>query len=797
MRVVYALGFTIALCTFLSAGDEIYKLGPESMRQDGVPQGKITHHIWKSQIFEGTIRHYSIYVPAQYDGSQKAALMVFQDGHAYLGEKGQFRAPIVLDNLIHQGDMPITIGIFIDPGHKKEKLPEKRGWRPTPENRSFEYDTLSDQYVRFLIEEIIPEVAKSYKLTDDPEQRAICGISSGGICSFTAAWERPDYFRKVLSHVGSFTNIRGGHHYQAMLRKTEKKPIRVFLQAGSGDLNNTHGNWPLGNLQLAKSLEFKDYDYKLVYGEGAHNGIHGGAILPDSMRWLWRDSPVRKRGSEVKLLADEFKFTEGPASDKEGNVYFTDQPNDRILKWSVEGKLSTFLQPAGRSNGLFIDADGNIMACADENNQLWRISPDGKKRTVVHRFQGLRLNGPNDLWINDAGGIYFTDPFYKRPWWKHNKKEQDTEAVYYRNPETGNVHRVATGFKRPNGIVGSFDQQTLYVADIGDRKTYSFKIAEDGSLVDRKLFCKMGSDGMTIDHEGNLYLTGKGVIVFNPEGKEIDRIPIKEGWTANVCFGGPDRRTLFITAMDSLYSVDMRVRGAEALSPPPPQKPTPGKQVEQNFVQSGKVLSRYQLFLPKFYKSKKEAPDKAWPLIIFLHGRGESYGPLSFVKKWGVPRIADRDPNFQFIAVSPQCPGDDHWKEDTQQEVLSKLLTDVLERYNVDSKRVYLTGLSMGGYGSWRFAARESHRLAAVVPVCGGGRLEDAPTLKDLPIWAFHGDKDTVIPILRSQEMVDAIKKAGGTKIKFTSLEGFGHNSWSATYADPGLYSWLLRQSRP
>jgi enterochelin esterase family protein len=214
--------------------------------------------------------------------------MVFQDGHAYVNPTGQFRATIVMDNLIHRKEMPVTIGIFIDPGHKKESLPEKAGWQPTPENRSFEYDTLSDQYARFLLEEILPEVGKTYKLTDDPNQRAICGISSGGICAFTVAWERPDAFRKVLSHVGSFTNIRGGHVYHAMIRKTPPKPIRIFLQDGSNDLDNEHGNWPLANQEMAAALKFAKYDYEFIYGDGGHNGIHGGAILPESMKWLWR-----------------------------------------------------------------------------------------------------------------------------------------------------------------------------------------------------------------------------------------------------------------------------------------------------------------------------------------------------------------------------------------------------------------------------------------------------------------------------------------------------------------------------
>ncbi|MEM7474405.1 MAG: alpha/beta hydrolase-fold protein [Planctomycetota bacterium] len=288
--LIFVLSINLAdgLCNSAKADDSQYKLGQDSMVQPDVPHGTVTEHTWRSKVFENTIRRYSVYVPAQYNESKPAAVMVFQDGHAYVGKNGQFRATIVMDNLIAEGAMPVTIGIFIDPGHKNADLPEKRGWRPTPNNRSFEYDTLSDQYARFLIEEILPEVGKKYNLTDDPDQRAICGISSGGICAWTVAWERPDYFRKVLSHVGSFVNIRGGHNCEALIRKTDKKPIRVFLQDGSGDLDNTHGNWPLANQEMAASLKFKDYDYKFVYGEGGHNGQHGGAILPESMRWLWR-----------------------------------------------------------------------------------------------------------------------------------------------------------------------------------------------------------------------------------------------------------------------------------------------------------------------------------------------------------------------------------------------------------------------------------------------------------------------------------------------------------------------------
>lgn len=261
--------------------------GKDSTRQPDVPQGVITKHEWKTQFFRipDVMREYWIYVPAQYDPQTPIGLMVFQDGHSYLDENGWFRVPIVFDNLIHKQTIPPLIGLFINPGYTGS--PPDNPW--SAEFRSYEYDSLSDEYTRFLIEEIIPEVGKHYNLADDPKMRAICGISSGGICAFTAAWERPDYFHKVLSHVGSFADIRGGDRYPTMIRKSAKRDIRVFLQAGRNDLDIVYGNWWLSNLQMESALKFRDYDYKFVGGDGEHNGEHGGTILPESLEWLWRD----------------------------------------------------------------------------------------------------------------------------------------------------------------------------------------------------------------------------------------------------------------------------------------------------------------------------------------------------------------------------------------------------------------------------------------------------------------------------------------------------------------------------
>jgi enterochelin esterase family protein len=271
----------------LPAGADAYTLGPDSSPRAGVPRGKVHGPIvWKSTVFPDTWREYYVYVPAQYDGSTPAAVMVFQDGHAYVNVEGAYRVPVVFDNLIHAREMPVTIGIFVNPGHNSPQLPENR-WRPS--NRSVEYDTPNGDYARMLLDEILPEVGKQWKLSDDPERRAIAGASSGGICAFTVAWERPDAFRKVVSHIGSFVNIRGGFHYPYVMRKTPKKPIRVFLQDGSNDLDNQHGNWPLGNQLMASSLKFMGYDYRFEFGDGAHTHKHGGSLLPDTLRWLWRD----------------------------------------------------------------------------------------------------------------------------------------------------------------------------------------------------------------------------------------------------------------------------------------------------------------------------------------------------------------------------------------------------------------------------------------------------------------------------------------------------------------------------
>ncbi|MFO7258826.1 MAG: SMP-30/gluconolactonase/LRE family protein [Bacteroidota bacterium] len=270
---------------------------------------------------------------------------------------------------------------------------------------------------------------------------------------------------------------------------------------------------------------------------------------------------VVAKGATPVLISSQFKFTEGPAVDARGNVYFTDQPNDRIWKWSPREGLSLFMEGTGRSNGLYFDRNGNLIACADLNNELWSIAPDKTVTVLVRDFEGKKLNGPNDVWVHPNGGMYFTDPFFKRDYWDRTEKEIESEDVYYLAPDRKTLRVATTGLVKPNGIIGTPDGKTLYVADIGDGKTYAYDIEADGSLTNGRLLAEMGSDGLTIDSEGNIYLTGRGVTVFSPGGEKLGVIPIPEGWTANVCFGGKDMKTLFITASKSVYTLKMRVKG--------------------------------------------------------------------------------------------------------------------------------------------------------------------------------------------------------------------------------------------
>jgi gluconolactonase len=285
--------------------------------------------------------------------------------------------------------------------------------------------------------------------------------------------------------------------------------------------------------------------------------LFGFAVLP-----LTFAESIIAPGAKLEKLAGGFAFTEGPTCDKAGNVFFVDQPNDRIMEWSVDEKLSTFMQPSGHANGMCFDANGNLIACADEHNELWSIAPDKKVMVLIKDYQGKYLNGPNDVWVAPNGAMYITDPFYQRKWWDHDTMALTNQEVFYLSADRKKLERVTDDLKKPNGITGTPDGKKLFVSDIGAGQTWRYDIQSDGSLTNKTLFCKMGSDGMTIDEEGDIYITGRGVTVFDKTGKQIEHIEVPEPWTANVSFGGKNHRTLFITASTSLYSLQMRVKGA-------------------------------------------------------------------------------------------------------------------------------------------------------------------------------------------------------------------------------------------
>ncbi|HTD88029.1 MAG TPA: SMP-30/gluconolactonase/LRE family protein, partial [Candidatus Binatia bacterium] len=469
---------SIFLCILLGAvicqAADDYKLGPDSMAQQGVPQGKVTKHSWTSKIFPGTVRDYWVYVPAQYEASKAACVMVFQDGSGYVSTNGSYRVPTVFDNLIYRKEMPVTIGVFINPG----VLPAPSSNALARFNRSFEYDGLGDQYVRFLLEEILPEVAKEYNLTTNATGRAIGGASSGAICAFTAAWERPDAFSKVFSTIGTYVGLRGGNDYPTLIRKTEPKPIRVFLQDGSNDLNIYGGNWWVANQDMLSALEFSGYDVKHEWGDGGHNGKQGGAIFPDAMRWLWRDYPepitpsktltnILLPGEGWQLVSEGHRFTEGPAMNAKGELFFTDIPNNRIHKVGLEGKVTVFAENTGGANGLSFGPDGRLFACANGKKAIVAYDPSGKESTVTEDITS------NDLVVNHKGEIYVTDPNTKKVWFI----DRD-----------GQKKIVDDKINRPNGVTLSPDQSLLYVADTLGQFVYSFQIQEDGSLAHRQRY---------------------------------------------------------------------------------------------------------------------------------------------------------------------------------------------------------------------------------------------------------------------------------------------------------------------
>ncbi len=548
-----------------------YPKPAEAEVKAGTPQGKLEGPFeFRSQIFPGTVREYWVYVPAQYDVAKPPCLMIVQDG---LGHAKGMNLPTVLDNMIHSGEVPIQLGLFVSPG----VVPAPNENSQPRFNRSFEYDGLGDAYARFLIDELLPEVAKRWKFSDNPDDRCIAGASSGGICAFNAAWERPDAFRRVYSTIGTYVALRGGDHFPGMIRKMENKPIRVFLQDGSNDLDIYAGSWWLANQEMLSAFNYAGYDVNHVWGEGGHNGKHGAAVLPDALRWLWRDYPaplkpgkakerrvdVLKDGEDWELVSSGHSFTEGPAANDAGELFFTDIPNNRIHKVSTDGTVSVFAENTGAANGLDFGPDGKLYACRHADGQIVRYSTDGSMEVFCEGIKG------NDLIVLPDGSGFATDPDNHKVW--HFTSKGETQVV-------------DSGINFPNGIATSPDQSLLTVADSKGRFCFSWQIQPDGSLAHKQEYgwlhvtdhLQSGADGIAVDTEGRVYVTTTlGVQIMDQLGRVnfIIRKP-KDAWLSNVKFGGKDRDVLYVTCGDSVFKRRLNAKGVDpAKSPIKPPKP--------------------------------------------------------------------------------------------------------------------------------------------------------------------------------------------------------------------------------
>src|SRR5271157_1111306 len=628
---------SIVLCLLaMAAGplpaQEEYPLGPDSQRQPGVPQGSVTHYTWTSgpnrggQTFPGTERDYWVYVPSQYTPDKAACVMVFQDGEGFIKEDGRARIPIVFDNLIAKHEMPVTIGIFINPGVLKALSPDQQ----SRFNRSFEYDGLGDRYARFLLDEILHEVAKHHNLSTKPDDRAVAGLSSGGICAFTAAWNRPDAFHRVLSFIGSFTDLRGGDIYPALIRKTEPKPLRVFLQDGSHDLNIYAGDWWMANQSMASALEYAGYDVKFVTGDKDHDMEQGGAILPDALRWLWRDYPqpfakpapnhsgdkrtaildpashwisvpIPPRG--IKITNDWSNSNPGTgaglAVDAAGEVVLSDVFGRRIVKVGADGTVSTLIPNAPASlqlsRSMGFGPDGQLYSC--ERGRISAYSLQGKRRTFVDGAQC------QDLALTHEGGVYFTD--FQSVWYVDRSGRR--KIVYPVWAQLTNFPAEVTpmplmvrGWRdwarsreqppvllmsHPNEVRLSLDQSLLFVDDPESRWVWSFQVQADGSLTGAERFYHLetgddsprtGAAGMTVDSQGYLYVaTELGIQVCDQPGRVLAIINSPApGPLLGVKFGGPDLQDLYVVAGERLYKRHLLRKGVlpwVLQKPPVPQ----------------------------------------------------------------------------------------------------------------------------------------------------------------------------------------------------------------------------------
>ncbi len=571
---------------------ETYPAHPDSQVQPNVPKGEVLKFTFEnSKIFPGTWREYWVYIPAQYKPDQPACVYVNQDGV-------QWEAPVVFDNLIHKKEMPITIGVFVRPGIVKAPDYTARTNPNDPKdtnaaldrfNRSFEYDGLGDNYARFIIEEILPDVetkaasdGRAIRLSKSGNDRAIGGSSSGAIAAFTAAWERPNEFSRVFSTIGTYVGLRGGDRIHSLIRKYEPKPLRIFLQDGANDNNIYGGDWWMANQTMERALVFAGYEVNHVWGEGAHNGRHGTALFPDAMKWLWKDWPSPVKGGVSKnqylndllipgegwqLVADGYRFTEGAATNAKGEVFFNDVPNNKTYKIGLDGKVSLFLADNKRCDGQNFGPDGRLYSASVVDQKIVAWDTAGKSTVIAEGFKG------NDIVVGSNGNVYVTNP----------GAGSEPSKVWLIKPN-GEKSVVDLGLLFPNGITMSPDQTLLYVDDMRSHWVYSYQIKLDGTLQYKQKYYWLHvpdtddisqADGMRVDRDGRLYVATKmGIQVCDQPGRVNAILPLPNGRIANLTFGGENFDTLFALCGDKVYKRKLKVKGAFAWDKPN-KPPTP------------------------------------------------------------------------------------------------------------------------------------------------------------------------------------------------------------------------------
>ena len=566
----------LVVAVVLAQTTENYPTNPDSQPQPGVPKGEVLKFTFEnSKIFPGTWREYWVYVPAQYSPDKPACVYVNQDGI-------QYEAPTVFDNLIHKREMPVTIGVFVVHGRVRAGDANTALDRF---NRSFEYDGLGDSYVRFLLEELLPEVetkktsdGRAIRLSKNGNDRAIGGASSGAICAFTAAWERSLEFSRVFSTIGTYVGLRGGERYSTLIRKYEPKPIRIFLQDGSTDLNIYAGDWWMANQTLERALIFAGYEVQHVWGEGAHNQKHATFIFPDAMRWLWKGWPEPVKAGQTKnqmlndilvpgqgwqLVSEGYRFTEGPAANAKGEVFFTDLSAGKAYKIGLDGKTSLFVDDSKKSNGQAFGPDGRLYAVATGEPKVIVYDARGKATTIADGFVG------NDIVVASNGNIYVTNPPVAG--------STEPSKVWLIKPN-GEKKVVDTGLSYANGVTLSPDQTLLYVDDFRSHWVYSYQIQADGALAYKQRYYWLhesdaadgsGADGMRVDRDGRLYVaTRLGIQVCDQAGRVNAIIPTPNGRVSNVTFGGETFDVLFATCGDKVYKRKLKVTGAQAWDAP-------------------------------------------------------------------------------------------------------------------------------------------------------------------------------------------------------------------------------------